>query len=336
MNVTVTGGAGYVGSHVVTALVDAGHAVQVLDDLSTGFAASVKDVPGVELFRIDVLDTKALTEVLSVFQPSVLIHMAGRIAVGESVRIPDEYYRVNIQGALSVLKAMLDARVKRIVFSSSAAIYGPPQEVPIPEDHPKNPTSPYGRTKWMFEEILQDYASPYGLGSVSLRYFNASGADPSGDKGEAHNPETHLIPLALKAVQTGKPLSIFGDDYDTPDGTAVRDYIHVWDLAKAHVYAAENCLAGAAVAYNCGTGKGYSVKEVINACARVTGKKVPVEEKPRRAGDSPKLVAAVGSIFKELGWAPERSGLATIIEDAWRWHSKHPEGYTVAGVAESA
>ncbi|MBN1808574.1 MAG: UDP-glucose 4-epimerase GalE, partial [Planctomycetes bacterium] len=274
MKVTITGGAGYVGSHVAAALVNAGHDVQVLDDLTTGHAESVAHLHGANLVQVDILDTRALTDLLASFSPSVLIHMAGKIAVGESVRVPDEYYTTNITGGLSVLKAMIGARVKRLVFSSSAAVYGPPDEIPIPENHRKNPTSPYGNTKWMFEQMLRDYAGPYSIGSVSMRYFNAAGADPSGDTGEAHAPETHLIPLVIRAVQTNVPISIFGTDYDTPDGTAVRDYIHVCDLATAHVYAAENCPDAKAVAYNCGTGVGYSVKEVITACGEVLGKAV--------------------------------------------------------------
>lgn len=321
MKVAVTGGAGYVGSHVVRALIEAAHEVMVVDDLSTGYEHSVPQEAAFE--RLDILETPRLTEVMRKFAPEIMVHMAGRIAVGESVKKPAEYYRVNVEGGLSLLRAMLEADVKRIVFSSSAAIYGPPQRVPIPEEHPKNPTSPYGRTKWMFEQMLEDYAAAYGMGAVSLRYFNAAGAHPSGEIGEMHEPETHLIPLCLRALRTGEPLKLFGTDYPTKDGTAVRDYIHVWDLAKAHVSACERCTPGKAAAYNCGTGKGYTVREVIDACGKVTGKEVPRVEASRREGDSPELVASAERIAKELGFAPERSGLEEIIEDAWRFHSGH-------------
>lgn len=325
MKVLVTGGAGYVGSHVLLALIEAGHAVLALDDLSGGFQQAVPEAAG--FVQCDMLDTAALTAALERFAPDAAVHMAGRIAVGASVVAPAEYYRVNVAGGLSLLEAMRATGVRRLVFSSSAAVYGAPQTVPIPEEHTKQPTSPYGRTKWMFEQILADYAAAYGFGSVALRYFNAAGAHPSGAIGEAHEPETHLIPLCLKGILTGRPVRVFGADYPTRDGTAVRDYVHVCDLARAHVAACERLAAGAAAAYNCGTGDGYTVREVLAACERVSGRKVPFELAPRRAGDTPELVAEATRIGAELGWRPERSDLEAIIEDAWRFHRMHPRGY---------
>ena len=325
MRVLVTGGAGYIGSHTVRELVGAGHDLLVYDDLSSGHRQAIGDVP---LEVGDILDVEHLRRVVNEFAPDAVVHFAGLIQAGESMHKPLEYYRTNVVGGLSLLTVMKEASVKRVVFSSSAAVYGTPDDVPIPETHRTLPINTYGTTKHVFELMLEDFRRAYGLGFVSLRYFNAAGADVSGDLGEAHPVETHLIPLVFRAVMgKGAPLKVFGNAYDTPDGTCVRDYVHVTDLALAHVLALRAIAEGEGKTYNVGTGTGYSVLEVIRAVEEVTGQRVPHEVGPARAGDPPALVAMAQKIRDELGWEPKLSSLKDILQSAWKWHSSHPEGY---------
>ena len=324
MNVVVSGGAGYIGSHVVRRLMEAGHKVRVYDNLSGGHAAAV---PAEVLVRGDLADEPRLVEALSGGFDCVM-HFAAFIAVGESVADPEKYYRNNLVGSLGLLAAMRKAGVGRIVFSSTAAVYGNPVRVPIPEDHPTAPINPYGEGKLAFEHALGYYAAAYGLGYVALRYFNAAGAAPDAKIGEDHHPETHLVPLVLAAAMGKREnVSVFGTDYPTPDGTCIRDYIHIYDLAQAHILAMAAIEPGRGRAYNLGNGSGYSVREVIETARRVTGRPVPVKEGPRRAGDPPQLVASSDRIVRDLGWKPEYADLGTIIEHAWRWHQARPEGY---------
>lgn len=326
MRVLVTGGAGYVGSHVVRALQEAGHLPVVYDDLSLGHAAAVAGLP---LEPGDVGDAPRLAEVMRRRAIEAVVHCAARTQVGESVARPDLYYRVNVAGSQALLDAMRDAGVRRLVFSSSAAVYGTPEVVPIPEDHPQRPLSPYGETKAAVERMIGWYAGAFGLRAISLRYFNAAGAHPSGELGEDHDPETHLIPIVLQAaLGLRSEVTVLGEDYPTPDGTAIRDYVHVWDLARAHVRALELLAEGhPGGAFNLGTGRGHSVRAVIDAARRVTGRPIPSRAGPRRAGDPPVLVADPGRALRELGWRPVRSDLETIVRDAWRWHAAHPRGY---------
>jgi UDP-glucose-4-epimerase GalE len=272
---------------------------------------------------VDLLDTEGLIGVMRETPCEAVIHFAAFIAVGESMQVPELYFRNNTGGSLSLLTAMLRAGVGKIVFSSTAAVYGMPAHVPIPETEPRAPVNAYGESKVMVETLLEWFDRIHDVRSVCLRYFNASGADPLGRAGEDHEPETHLIPLLFRAVQTGKPVTLFGDDYATPDGTCIRDYIHVTDLAQAHVAAVEALSAGSASKkYNVGTGHGYSVKEVLGAVEAVTGKKVPFELGPRREGDPPTLVADSTRLQQELGWKPEYSDLRKIVETAWAWANR--------------
>ena len=316
--ILVTGGAGYIGSHTIKVLLGRGHEVVALDNLSTGHRELVLCD---EFVEVDLLDYPALEEVFSRYPVRSVIHFAARTAVGESVENPRVYYETNVVGGLNLLRAMAEGGVEEIIFSSSAAVYGDPETLPIPEDHPKRPKSPYGRTKWIFEEILADYARAYGLRYVALRYFNAAGSDPDGRIGEWHDPEPHLIPIVLEAALGLRDhVEIFGTDYDTPDGTCIRDFIHVVDLAEAHVLALERLREGrVGTAYNLGTGTGHSVREVIEACRRVTGREIPVVEGPRRPGDPPALVADPTKARRELGWEPRFTSLEEIIATAWRW-----------------
>lgn len=320
--ILVTGGAGYIGSHTCKALALAGYEPVTFDNLSTGFRDLVRWGPFVEG---DIRDTAALREVFKAFSPEAVIHFAGRIAVGESVVAPALHYQINVAGTLCLLDAVREAGIGRIVFSSSAAVYGLPSKSPVPESQPLAPINPYGRTKLAVEQVLLDYRAAYALRSVSLRYFNAAGADPDGESGELHDPETHLIPLALDAVlNPSRRLALFGDDYATPDGTCIRDYIHVSDLAQAHVMAlrlleAENTPA----AMNVGTGHGYSIREVLNAIERVTGHAVPHHIAPRRVGDPPALVGDSTLLRQLSGWNPAHSDIDTIIRTAWAWHQVH-------------
>jgi UDP-arabinose 4-epimerase len=333
-NILVTGGAGYIGSHTCKALRAAGYTPVTLDNMVYGHDWAVKWGP---LVRGDILGRADLDEVFSEYKPEAVLHFAAFAYVGESVTDPEKYYRNNVAGSLSLLSAMRRHGCSRIVFSSTCATYGAPERVPLTEDHPTRPMSPYGATKLMIEQMLKDFEVGYGLKHVALRYFNAAGADPDGEIGEDHDPETHLIPLVVAAGLGRLPhVTIFGTDYPTPDGTAVRDYIHVTDLAEAHVLSVERLLSGGASAtYNLGTGTGNSVREVIRAVEKVSGKPVPVVEGPRRAGDSPGLYADSGAIIRELGWKPRFMDLDAIVETAWRWHSGHAPGKISCAVRSS-
>ena len=324
MKVFVTGGAGYIGSHVVRLLLEAGHPVRVYDNLAEGHAAAV---PEETLVRGDLMDAQRLVEALDEGFDCVM-HFAAHCYVGESMVNPEKYYATNVVGGLKLLTAMRRAGVRRIVFSSSAATYGEPEQIPITEEHPQKPINAYGQTKLDFEHALGFYAGAYGLGYASLRYFNAAGAAPDGAIGEDHDPETHLVPIVLQAaLGQRKSVQIFGTDYPTRDGTCVRDYIHVCDLAQAHILAMERVEPGKGGWYNLGNGNGYTVREVIDVARKVTGRKIPAEAGPRRPGDPPELVASSAKIARELGWKPEYPDLETIVETAWRWHESHPNGY---------
>ncbi|WPD19725.1 UDP-glucose 4-epimerase GalE [Thermaerobacter composti] len=324
--VLVTGGAGYIGSHTTKVLAHAGFQPVVLDDLSTGHRWAVRWGP---LIEADLGDRAALSTVLKDYGIQAVVHFAARACVGDSFRDPRGYYRNNVLATLNLLDVMLDAGVNVIVFSSSCAVYGLPEVIPIPESHPQRPVSPYGETKLAVERALHWYSQAYGLRWLALRYFNAAGADPDGELGEVHVPETHLIPRAiLAALGRAAPLEIYGTDYPTPDGTAVRDYIHVADLAEAHVLGLQYLLAGGeSAALNLGTGRGYSVREVLAAVERISGRCVPVRQGPRRPGDPPALIADARRARELLGWRPSRSDLTTIIETAWLWYrSRQPFG----------
>ena len=327
--ILICGGAGYIGSHVVQCMAQRGLTPVVLDDLSTGHRSAVAD--GVELISASLADRAGLDRALESHDFEAVVHLCGNISVGESVANPGKYYRNNVVNGLNLLEAMVDHGVLRIVFSSSAAVYGYPETVPIREDFPLAPISPYGRTKLMFEQMLGDFDVAHGLKSVSLRYFNAAGAAPEGRIGEDHDPESHLIPLVLRRAlhaEQGQTLEVYGDDYDTPDGTCVRDYIHVLDLADAHIRAADYLAGdGQSVAVNLGNDSGFSVLEIIEACRRVTGLDIPHRVTSRRAGDPAKLVSDTAMARDVLGWRPEHSDIDNIISTAWNWHSKHPAGF---------
>ena len=315
--ILVTGGAGYIGSNTTLQLLDAGYDVVVADNLSRGHEDAVP--PGL-LRVVDMHHTDALEQLLRREQTDAVIHFAAYIAVGESMKVPEDYFFNNTAGSLSLLRAMLRANLKKIVFSSTAAAYGMPSRSPIPENEPSAPINAYGETKVMVEKMLDWFSQLHDLRSVRLRYFNASGADPACRAGEDHEPETHLIPLLFHAIQTGQPVTLFGDDYPTPDGTCIRDYIHVTDLAHAHIAALESLFnGGPSATYNVGTGHGYSVKEVLDAVESVTGKKVPHIIGPRREGDPPALVADSTRLRHDLGWEPRHSDLKSIVETAWAW-----------------
>lgn len=321
--VLVTGGAGYIGSHAAKALAKAGYLPVSYDNLSHGHRAAVRWGP---LEEGDLLDTARLDAVLRKWQPEAVLHFAGLISVGESVEKPGLYYQHNLVASLNLVQAMRAHGVGRIVFSSTAAVYGTPDAVPIPESAPIRPLNPYGASKAMVEAILADFGRAHQFRSVALRYFNAAGADPDGETGEAHEPETHLIPLALDAMAGRRgPLTIYGDDYDTPDGTCLRDYVHVSDLATAHVQALEHtaaCEAGTSAAFNLGTGTGYSVRQVLDSISRAAGKSVPVRMGPRRPGDSAALVADPARARDVLKWSPELSDIDTIVSTALAWISR--------------
>lgn len=318
--ILVTGGAGYIGSHTVHMLLKQGYEVAVVDNLSKGHKHAV---PADSLYRLNLSDTDALAELMRQVRPQAVIHFAAFIAVGESMREPEVYFTNNVGGSLSLLTAMVRTGVKRMVFSSTAAVYGNPHASPILETFPIRAVNPYGESKVMVETLLRWFDEIHGLRSISLRYFNASGADPDGNLGEEHEPETHLIPLLFRAVLTGKPVTVYGNDYDTPDGTCVRDYIHVNDLAQAHILAVSHLLAGGRTdQFNAGTGSGHSVMEVIRAVEDVTGKKVPYVAGPRRDGDPPKLVAASDKLRAALGWTPQYPDLRTIVEHAWNFERR--------------
>jgi UDP-glucose-4-epimerase GalE len=323
--VLVTGGAGYIGSHAAKALHRAGYRVVVYDNLVAGHRAAVKFGDFVEG---DIADTAAVRDALRRHGIFAVMHFAAFLDVGESVREPGKYYRNNVGGALSVLEAMASGSVKHFVFSSTCATYGEPLETPIPETHPQRPINSYGESKLAIERALPHFSTAHGLRFVALRYFNASGADAEGEIGEDHSPEIHLIPRAIEAATGGRGLQVFGDDYPTPDGTCLRDYIHVSDLADAHVKALESIAAGGeSGAYNLGTGEPRSVRQVIDTVARVTGRDVPWTLAPRRPGDPAALYAAADKARKELGWTPKLGDLESIVRTAWDWHRTHPRGY---------
>jgi UDP-glucose 4-epimerase len=318
--ILVTGGAGYIGSHTVHRLLARGHNVQVVDDLSRGHRHNVNEE---RLHVLNLSDTQRLTALFRAEQFDAVVHFAAYIAVGESTARPELYFENNVGGSISLLSAMTEAGVNRLVFSSTAAVYGMPESVPITEDMPFAPVSPYGESKVMVEKILGWMDQYRGIRSVALRYFNACGAEPGAGLGEEHEPETHLIPLLFRAIQSGKPVTIFGDDYDTPDGTCIRDYIHVSDLADAHIVALDHLLnGGASDAFNVGTGSGLTVLEVIRAVEQITGKPVPSIIGVRREGDPPVLVANSDKLRRTLGWEPKRSGIKDIVKDAWEFETR--------------
>ncbi len=321
MRVLVTGGAGYIGSHMVKLLVEKGAQVSVLDDLSTGHADAVK---GCEFVQGDIADIPAVKDLLKKKRIEGVIHFAASSLVGESMADPLKYYRRNVGATVALVQAMVDEKVSRIVFSSTAAVYGDPVRTPIDEDHPKNPVNPYGGSKLAIERMLSDCSTAYGLGVVVLRYFNAAGADPSGELGERHNPETHLIPLVLQAASGRRAsISVFGNDWPTRDGTCVRDYIHVNDLCDAHLRALDWLAKGGKYeAFNLGNGDGATVLEVIDAARRVTGKSIKIDDAPRRAGDPPALVADAGKAKRVLGWQPSRADIGGIVRDAWNFEQR--------------
>jgi UDP-glucose-4-epimerase GalE len=325
MNILVTGGAGYIGSHTVRLLLARGHDVTVLDNLSHGHRQAV---PADRLVVGDLSDAAGLDRLLADRRTEAVVHFAAFAYVGESVTDPAKYYANNFLNSLTLLDACRRAGVQKFVFSSTCATYGTPTAVPITEDEKQLPINPYGNTKLAFERALADYAAAYPFGYCALRYFNAAGASPDGTIGEDHDPETHLIPLVFQAAMGQRPnVTVFGTDYPTPDGTCVRDYIHVDDLAEAHILALGKLGPGVQLKFNVGIGKGYSVRDVIRTAEAVSGLTVPVAEGPRRAGDPAELVANADKVRRELGWAPKYAELRPIMETAWNWHRTHPNGY---------
>lgn len=332
MKVLVTGGAGYIGSHTCKALAQKGVEPVTLDDLSVGAREAVR---WGELIEGDFGNPALLRDVFARHKFEAVFHFAASASVGESVRDPRTFYRNNVGNSLNLLDAMLDAGVKTMIFSSSAATYGNPVKTPMPEDHPQQPINPYGETKLAIEHVLRWYGDAYGLRWVAFRYFNAAGADPGGEIGERHNPEEHLIPRIIQAVLGQIPqVQIYGTDYPTPDGTAVRDYIHVTDLADAHVLGLEYLKKGGeSAAFNLGTSKGHSVREVIEMVEKVSSRKVPFSEAPRRAGDPPVLVADGSKAARAFGWQPQHPGLEAIVQTAWQWHAAQQNKVEVANGA---
>jgi len=325
-NILVVGGAGYIGSYMCKYLAKHGFVPVVIDNLVYGYQESVRWGP---FYKGSMGDYGLLKKVFSVHHIEAVMHFAAFCYVGESVTKPAQYYENNVSATLTLLQTMIDEEVKNFIFSSSCAIYGEPIETPINEEHPKNPINPYGRTKLMVETILSDFHAAYDLRFASLRYFNAAGADPEGELGEDHNPETHLIPLVLQAALTNKRVvNIYGEDYPTKDGTCIRDYIHIDDLAQAHFLVLERLLNGKAGGqYNLGNGNGHSVKDVIDVASMVTGKPIPVVYTTRRAGDPSILISSSRKAITKLGWQPRYPNLEKIIETAWFWHKVHPDGY---------
>ena len=328
-NILVVGGAGYIGSHMCKYLANNGYTPITFDNLVHGHRQAVKFGSFIEG---SIGDSGLIRHVFSKYQIEAVMHFAAFCYVGESVTEPSKYYRNNVANTLNLLGAMVEKNVNNFIFSSSCATYGEPVEIPITEHHSQNPINPYGRTKLMVEQILNDFKDAYGLNSVCLRYFNAAGADPDGELGEDHEPETHLIPLVLQAALSQRAaINIFGDDYPTRDGTCIRDYIHINDLAQAHYLALEKLLNGKPGGkYNLGNDNGYSVKEVIKVARNITGKPISSKIVERRPGDPSILVSASKKAIKELGWRPQFANLDTIIETAWKWHRNHPEGYADA------
>ena len=332
MNILVTGGAGYIGSHAVQKLIEARHVVVVLDNLSYGHRAAVPDA--VPFYQIDLQETDRIEEVLRKHQIQAVMHFAALISVSESVQKPLLYYRNNTAGAMCLLEAMERVGVKRFVFSSTAATYGEPEETPIYETTRQLPINPYGRSKWFVEQILRDIAAADPeFGFVAFRYFNVAGAAEDASIGEDHRPETHLIPLVLFAAMgkrtnpSARGITVFGTDYPTPDGTCIRDYVHVNDLIAAHVLGIEALSSGDARFYNLGIGQGYSVKEILDAAQNATGREIPVIFGERREGDPARLFANSDKVQQELGWKPLHTTVEETIASAWRWHTTHPDGY---------
>jgi UDP-glucose 4-epimerase len=321
--ILVLGGAGYIGSHMVRMLLSEGYSPVVIDDLSGGFASAVAEA---EFIVGSISDKNFLRTIFSSHTFSAVMHFASFISVGESVNHPEKYYSNNLISSIGLLDVMREYQVDKIIFSSTAAVYGNPLYTPIDEKHPTQPINPYGRTKLMVEEVLKDYEIAYGLRSVCLRYFNAAGADPKGVLGERHDPETHLIPLILQTLSGRRDsFDLYGDNYNTPDGTCIRDYVHVIDLCSAHLLALNKLLSGGnSSTYNLGYGKGYSVREVIESAQNITGQKLKHSIKPRRDGDSPELIANANLCRDDLGWSPKYDSLDTIISHAWDWERKYP------------
>src|SRR3954469_21802028 len=327
--VLVTGGAGYIGSHTAKALRQAGHRVVIYDNLSAGHREAALGAPVIEG---DIRDVDAVRRALRDSGASAVMHFAAWLVVSDSVGNPIGYYRNNVGGALATLEAMAAEECRQFIFSSTCAVYGEPLETPIRETNPTAPINAYGQTKLAIEHALPHFERAYGIRSIRLRYFNAAGADPDGELGEDHAPEVHVIPRAFEAAIAGAPMYIFGEDYPTPDGTCLRDYIHVTDLADAHVRALAHLeRGGASASYNAGTERPSSVREVLDAVERVTGKPVHRIAAPRRPGDPAVLYASAKKIRAELGWVPQRADLETIVADAWRWHSRHPQGFRSGG-----
>lgn len=326
MNVLVVGGAGYVGSHCARLLRSQGHTVYVYDNLSRGHRQAVPDD---RIVVGEAADRELLVKTLRDHKIEAVMHFAAFALVNESVNDPSLYYRNNVIAALELLDAMREADVKKLVFSSTTATYGEPDTIPIPETTPQNPINPYGFTKLVIEQAMADYAAAYGLGYAALRYFNAAGASPDGTIGEDHDPESHLIPLVLQvALGQRESITVFGNDYPTPDGTCIRDYVHVDDLGAAHLAAMDRLEPGKGICVNLGTGNGYSVREVIEACRQVTGHPIPEVSGERRAGDPPELIADARLAKELLNWTPQYTDVTSIVKTAWNWHRSHPTGYT--------
>jgi UDP-glucose-4-epimerase GalE len=331
-SILVTGGAGYIGSHAVKSLRAQGSDVVVYDNLSAGHREATTHATAV--VEGDIQDTARLREAIREHRADAVMHFAAWLSVGESVRDPAAYYRNNVVGAVSVLEAMVAENVRHLVFSSTAAVFGNPLETPITESHPRRPINAYGETKLAIEHALPHYETAYGIRSIALRYFNAAGADPDGELGEDHAPEIHIIPRAIDAALERDQFQVFGNDYDTPDGTCLRDYVHVTDLASAHVLALGALRAGASsTQYNLGNGRPTSVKDVLDAVERVGGRKVPFTLGPRRPGDPAVLFASSARVRSELGWTPRFEAIDVIVETAWRWRDSHPHGYAPRAAA---
>jgi UDP-glucose 4-epimerase len=325
VNILVIGGAGYIGSCAARLLKSEGHQVWIYDDLSTGHAGAALEG---RLIQGSLHDRKKLVDLLIENKIEAVMHFAAFALVGESVEQPAKYYKNNVVGTLDLLEAMREANVRKIVFSSTTATYGTPDIVPISEDESQKPINPYGFTKLVVEHALADYAAAYGFGYAALRYFNAAGAEADGENGEDHDPESHLIPIVLQvALGQREQITVFGDDYATPDGTCIRDYVHISDLASAHLLALNQLEHGQGIRLNLGTGRGYSVREVIDACRKVTGREIAEVMGERRAGDPAELIADATRARQQLGWEPQYNDIESIVETAWRWHESHPSGY---------
>lgn len=321
MKILVTGGAGYIGSVCVEELLNVGHEVTVFDNLSEGHRSAID--PRVKFIEGDLSERELIAKTVVSVQPEAVMHFAANALVGESVINPAKYYRNNVSNGINLLDALVAAEVKKIIFSSTCASYGNPERIPITEDHPQKPLNPYGYSKMMFEQILRSYESSYGLRYVILRYFNAAGCTEK--YGEHHRVETHLIPNVLFAALGKRPhVEIYGTDYDTPDGTCIRDYIHIVDLAQAHILALKRTESSV---YNLGNGDGYSVRQVIHAARKITGHAIPSVNKPRRPGDASRLISGSHRAIRDLGWCPKYPRIDQIMESAWKWHRAHPDGY---------